>query len=1081
MKWKELFLQFFSFFKREKLNEEQPKEEQLKIEQPRQLIIFFPKRTIQWIELKSDVHNKSNEEILEGSVLSGYLDYHVPNNLTIRRPVLFSQFTTLQNKIKKEEDSVVEGVLIDGYLEMHELCVPIKRSPIAFQIVFLTEDESTSEEEEESVDGTILRGYLEAHEQNFPAIRTSLFQQQIQFYKIDPFQEMEEIFEGVVIAGRLGAHEKRVPQIYRNVIPIDPILFMNQIRRFDQSTILEYDLDKIVQILIQEVRKNIPIGIALTYLIDNDSYVKEIYSVAQNALKNKSSKIIHQDWVFLALCLIGMECYDSSFWDKVEQTLIFEQSTYEVINAETRLRKIIDAFVEKKSWRKIDNVLRQAFVPFPYWDFFIPYLDSIFKYEFNYDLAKVSRPKLKQALLRRGPEAHLNIAFKSYFEDESKLDELVLYVYELFKWIHSVKTGKGSNHKIQEKIQSILGGKEVNHREKTEIKDRNDSKEKSIDFDFILDGDQICLRIPDFDFDPERYSKSLRIEFFQNNEMIQTVDRLKVVRHDNNYRIRAFEIELEDPFGSLELQIKTDEHLLFSSGESLYHSRLYFDEFGKNVSNVNSLEGQFIVAGIDLQEDESVHIDQEFEMYDLGTICLEKRKKVVIQLYGNQFLNVHIKDSLTTYPIYRSIYRIEPEEDGFYLRNGHRYENIQELLDSFEEGLNVLEFFQDKRKMAQKKVFYEPGLSISLFEDSYVIDGKIIHKDVSKKNVYEIEWYYPNSKQTFWLVLTPPDAIYRIDDLAWRGFEHSIDSDEFKSFSKLYFDGIDFDRVVLMSDDGQFRMVPKIQRTKKHLYIETAALKNNKEYSHLNLFFYKEQNKENMIRIQYRPEVDQRSIQIQTNHEKREAFIQFELLKDIKNNEVIVVQLLDPDNNALRTKTIEANAKTLNCSFEHLESFRPYRMRGSIQTKSLFSKQEETFLFLRDIPMLYGKDNLKRKQFNVDSVQVEYFRRNGWKIKNYDIQNTLLEVKKQKEEIYQANLLINEEYKNKICFTIQEVKEKELIILPTDLDGDGLMLNQTAKTITEDQRNAFPIFQMKISLIKNKINTDSLKKFKLKH
>lgn len=843
--------------------------------------------------------------------------------------------------------------------------------------------------------------------------------------------------------------------------------------QFDRSSMNE---EEVFEILVQKVHKGRLIGKDLLNVL-NEKLEHYIYKRAINALKVNCAKyvvtnnnVFEKETLLISLVIIAYKKYDSSFWPNVRQIY---QEVYEEYPI-TQIQEIWNLVLGKETIqftrsneRRINHLLRITVVPLEYIGDFIKDIYRIYRFQFHYKIPDNVNTQLYEIYIKRildskGVDDKTRewiVTTKRLFYNEKWFAELIVYskfiLYELHKKYWNLFN---SNDEDQSFIQKYISEIESKRKKRT-----RKSKEKRVKANFIMNNSRIFLEIPAFRFMPALYTDNIHIDIYNGNEKVKEINSLRIKKSGDLYEIQSLETEILDPLGKIRYEIYTDSLLLFSSQKALYREILMFDEEDQELVKTLNYDGEVVIVGKKLSDDSEIDIFEDTQFYQMGMKSIHRFDKNDILVSGEKYTSLKIRNSNRSFPVYKRIERIRFENDLTkymdIILNGSLVEKIS--ASDIIEGLNKIIAFDKstKNKINEKYIIYEPELTYKIFSNNNKLKIKIsslILKDeeydghLENENIFEIPFYYHDSREKFYFNIQPSEPYYKIDAENWRPFSEPISIRQITVYSKIWFIGISPTSATLETSGFGFKENVLLKRRVKGIYIEGIRLLSRKNYDSLYLFLFEDNIKKNFLEICYRTKINFSPITYQYDSLNNCLNFEFsykgsdELTVRLKDNDTVVYQIL-------------CQSSPFHGEFQNVMPKNSYNIEIGRGGNSIFSEVE--FEILKNIPVQINTvKGFEFKGYQFQTLNCVFYQ--GKNQMNYQVkpQNLFLLPYKwiQKDEYIGYIVSIeNRVFKKEVRVMIQKEVNNKIEIEILDKDGDQLIINPNTQELIFNDKVQF--------------------------
>ncbi|MGM9665873.1 MAG: hypothetical protein ACI3XX_04980 [Eubacteriales bacterium] len=492
-------------------------------------------------------------------------------------------------------------------------------------------------------------------------------------------------------------------------------------------------------------------------------------------------------------------------------------------------------------------------------------------------------------------------ATKNIIKTGVKKPELILITKEILKKLDAFYNGKKliSNQYIEKAFSKwIEESKDKNKgkREKTNFK-----KSKSPYYTFMARTESIYLHTPVKrlygDYDPKLFC----VEIYEGEKLIEHDTNLKIQSLLGGIEILQCDYKIQNPLGKMKCVIKYAGNEIYSSKDYLYRDYMLFNDdkelknnksytglayfiykytYTGNLTHLKTLDNYKIAYNPQIKENDEFLLDDKYE------ISFSNTRKPGISGVENK--DILLCKEEKEYKIYTSINSIcfigdSSNKNANKIRINGDFVDLGEALEIVEQGnvyAYIIDFekydlqngwvkielvnIADNRVLQKYKFLYDKTFETSenLISD-YAIDFKYSgyyclvdgsgakHSNVTLSiNALEYRKYYlsidDQQVQCKFMLNIP---YYTVDDGLIHTFNESLNSEDIKLGSKLYFNVDNCDMVLYRVGDIVNELI--IKSVEKRKYIEISELLNHTECKYIDICFRVETLDKYILRVYF--------------------------------------------------------------------------------------------------------------------------------------------------------------------------------------------------------------------------------------
>ena len=893
-------------------------------------------------------------------------------------------------------------------------------------------------------------------------------------------------------------------------------------------------LNQRIDILKEQVKEKEVIGNKLIELIDDNTIITKIHKQAMTQMRilvnsNCSVYAIDSEIVFLSLTLIALLNYDSNFWDYVRneyEELYFKFNEQKI---DGQIRNIINKYKNDNDPRIISYVLKNAIVPKPFLPSFFDFIYDIYRLNFNYSIDPNSDlfdefsfvyDGIKKGMNYDDDDLILNVTHKTYqlikttkelILDDSKVKSLIELSVEVLKIIDNYYWSNNSEFENEYYKYGFETWKAKHEKTIQESKSGESKLRSRWEPEFKLNGNQVFLSIPNHKIKSYYDYEKLKIQIYNNDELVYEKERPDVYDIIGGYRIEQKEdVKIEHPLNNVRYVLSCSEEIIYDSKERLHRSYMFFNESGTELKNNRDYKGlailcskeeiegmqklyrgsDYVISYKSVNPGDYIKINDDIFNFSTiltpGVIGHKKEGKVVIKgteqviyseaegiVYESEKNINNIAIVLNGKRQKVSDYEIEEKRRGLYYNyfikipfESKEYEiSIEELDDSYYSAKRKFSFVVDKSFdfNVEASNIEEFLVTVNYLDKKYVKAISFNDDDINKLSFEDdgLEFIVPNGLRIYKL---DNDKWFSLDDL-----NNYVWINDISTYSNLRISGLDFTSVQIK--DEQSKLLTTLYPSTENFYrdLSVGTLRSYDSHNYLYLDFFYEDKKLGFLKVYCKCFINENltNVYFDKDDNKYHGIVSFYG----KGNVILRVK------NELDEITYEKQINN-NDSFEidSLKSFESYKLEV-LEKKLGFTLQSNNVLYTKNIKY-YSFDDFKGRYFQLYSVDYDQMIMKKYVNKTRLLYNTYIEITERTDETsFIGNIYIHKGEKKyidkvnpvEIEFASDPDRNGQILTYITN-EGEMLFNDFANHTILNDldSYDAIPIYSYIVNMERKK-------------
>lgn len=906
------------------------------------------------------------------------------------------------------------------------------------------------------------------------------------------------------------------------------VLLVNDVFADDELTEVEYkqlkimlsfilkdnNLNQRINVLKKMVQSREFIGNELITLIDDNTIISKIHRDAIHQLeillsRNCSVYAIDTEIIFLSLTLIALLSYDGNYYDYVAETY---ESLYEKYNEqkiEGQIRNIINKYRDEYDLdhRIISLILKNAIVPKKFLPSFFEFVFDIYRLNFDYGIEPKSDlfeefsfvyDGIKKGLNFENDELSLNVTNKTYslikstkdlinhekgIESLIKLSVSILKIIDNYYWSNPSLSFDNEYFKYGFENWKSKLDKTV-----TESKNRNTDFRSRWEPSYKLVGNNVYITIPNHKIKDFYNYSDLKIQIFNNEELIYENTRPDVYDIIGGYRIENKDVLIEKPLGKIRYLLSCKNEVIYDSGEKLYRKYLVFSSIGDELKNNKDYDGLAIVCfDNDIESLTTMFVGDNYrlmyrtikigdyikinqEIFNFSTLLLPgvigRDNNVIVEL--DEVENVIYSEVLGL--IYESI---NDANRIAIIINGERYKLVELEYEIKKRGI-YNNFFIKLALVSGKYVIGVEELEEGRFnlkkEFNFVLDSGFDYQiEQTTNQEYMLKINYLSKKYTSIIIYDSEDInkivikenklvfylpldiqVYKVDNNSWKelsDLSNYIWLKDLTTYSSLKINGVDFDTAKVVNRSGEVltELYPIMRERYNTLSIGTLKSYESQEFIHID--FYKSSKKIGVLKVYCKTFINSHATNIWYDKDDDS----YHGLVSYYGSGNVYVNVLDELENVVFEQKVLSGDKV---DIASLDSFKEYKF--VVIDKALgFSFNSDRILCEKKLKHYSLKDFVGR-YFLIYSVDYNQTIHGIWQRRMARVHNTFVEITNQTSDFtFDGNLYI---YRGEKKY-LDKLNPVEIEFI-SDVDANG----EIQALITKDEDGLFNDFANKTIL-----------------
>lgn len=846
-----------------------------------------------------------------------------------------------------------------------------------------------------------------------------------------------------------------------------------------------------IEILKDQVKEKELIGNRLIELIDDSTIISKIHkqAIAQMRIlinRNCSVYAIDSEIVFLSLTLIALLNYDSNFWDYVRREYEELYSKFNDQKIDGQIRNIINKYKTDNDPRIISYVLKNAIVPKPFLPSFFDFVYDIYRLNFNYSVDQNSDlfdefsfvyDGIKKGMNYEEDDLVLNVTHKTYqlikttkelILDDNKVKSLIELSVEVLKIIDNYYWSNNSEFENEYYKFGFETWKSKSEKTIQESKSAENKFRSRWEPEFKLSGNQVLLSIPNHKIKSYYNYEELKIQIYNNDDLVYENNRPDVYDIIGGYRIEQKEdVKIEQPLNNVRYILSCGEDIIYDSKERLYRRYMFFNESGMELKNnkdykglailcsKNEIEGMqklyngsdYVISYRSVNSGDYIKVDNEIFNFSTiltpGVIGHEKEGKVVKN--GDEQI-IYSEVEGIVYESEKSInnialivngerhkvsdYEIEEKKRGLYYNyfikmplESNEYEIIIEEFDNNYYSIKKRFLFVVDKNFAfniDPSNIDEFLVTINYLEKKYVKVINLNDDDINKLSFDDdLDFIVPNGLKIYKL---DSDKWFRLDDL-----NNYIWINEITTYSKLRVSGLEFTSVQVK--DEQLNLLTTLYPSTEKYYrdLSVGTLRSYDSHDYLYLDFFSEEKKLGYLKVYCKCFINENLTNVYFN--KDDSRYHGTVSYYGKGN--VILRVTNENDEITYEKQISNND---SFELDSLKSFENYKLEV-IERKLGFTLRSNNVLYEKNIKY-YSFDDFEGRFFQLYSVDYDQMIMKKYVNKTRLLYNTYIEIIERTDETsFLGNIYI---YKGEKKY-IDKVNPVE-IEFASDTDVNGQIL-----------------------------------------
>lgn len=887
-------------------------------------------------------------------------------------------------------------------------------------------------------------------------------------------------------------------------------------------------LNQRIDVLKEQVKNNEIIGNKLIELIDDNTIISKIHKEAMKQLNELvkthcSIYAIDCEIIFISLTLIALLNYDSNYYDYVAETYEELYDKYSEQRIEGQIRNVINKYKNDDDTRIISLVLKNAIVPKHFLPSFFEFIYDIYRLNFNFSIDPNSDladefsfvyDGIKKGMNYEDDVLNLKVTNKTYslikttkdlITDDEKIKSLIDLSVSILKIIDSYYWSNTIEFENEYFKYGFENWRAKMDKSIQETKRENNGLHSRWEPEFKLNENKIYLSIPNHKIKTYYDYEKLKINIFNNDELLYENTRLNVYDIIGGYRIENDDVLINNPLGNLRYVLSCDEEIIYDSKERLYRDFIFFNGSGNELKNNRDYEGiailcsdtevenlqkmysseKYILSYKNVKTGEYLKVNET--MFNFSTIL----SPGVIGIENKCIFNSNNIDKLIYTGVEGIVYESEKKDSNVVINiNGVRnklsdlncdkkqrglYNNYFIKLDLENNEYDIsIEELEDNDYVVKKKFNFvldsefnynleqtnseEYLISINLLNKKY---NKSINFDIDDINKIEFE------EQNIFIIVPLNLQLYKIDTKKWNSISdlnNYIWIDDISSYCNLRINGFDFTSAKVMDEEGNLLTTLYPSTEKFYSDLSIGSLKSYENHNYIYIDFYNESRKIGLIKVYCKCTINMNLTKFY--YDKDDNKYHGKISYFGRGN--ILVKVTNEFDNVIFESNV-ANGDEIE--IDSIESFVNYKLQ-IVEKKFGFTLQKDNVLYETNIKY-YSMQDFVGKYFQVYLANYDQVIMGKFTRKSRLLYNTYVEIIEQVDD-YQfiGNLYVHKGEKKyfdklnpvEIEFT-SDINDGQVEAIITK-DEDGLFNDFENHTILNDldSRTAIDIYSYVINM-----------------